>query len=534
MIRVRQIKVEINNDSFDIVQKKVPTKLKLSFKDSKDMTIVKKSIDARDKNSVLFNYEVNVLLVDEEKYLKKNKSSDIAKIEDVIYKSPKSGRVLLKNRPVVVGAGPCGLFCTLILAENGYNPILIERGERVEDRTNTVEQFWKRGILNTESNVCFGEGGAGTFSDGKLNTLVNDKEGRIKKVYDTFIQCGAPIEISYDSKPHIGSNALKDVIKNLRNRILKLGGTILYHSCLTNVEIVDNKIESIVINKRKRVPCDCLVLAIGHSARDTIEMLYDKGLNMESKAFAVGLRVQHSQKMISESQYGKFAKDLPPASYKLTYQASNNRGVYTFCMCPGGYVVNSSCEEGHLMINGMSNHERDSENANSAVVVTVDKKDFGPNPLDGMKYQRQLEALAFRKGNGKIPVQLLGDYKKNKISDHFGGINPVFKGKTSFANLNEIFPYYINDSIKEAMDDFGKKIKGFNNPDTILAGIESRTSSAIRMERDKDLVSNIKGIYPSGEGAGYSGGITTSAIDGIRTAEKIIEKYTNKSIKKDL
>lgn len=532
MIRVRQIKVEINKDSFDYLQKKVLSKLKITFNDLKEITIVKKSIDARDKNKVIYVYEVNVLLNDEDKILKKNKSNDVVKIEEEKYKEIKKGRVLLKNRPVVVGAGPCGLFCALILAENGYKPLLIERGERVEDRTNSVENFWKHGTLNPYSNVCFGEGGAGTFSDGKLNTMVNDKEGRIKKVYDTFIKCGAPSEISISNKPHIGSNVLKDVIKNIRNKIISLGGTIEYHSCLTNINIVDNKIESIIINKRKKVMCDCLVLAIGHSARDTIEMLYDKGLSMESKAFAIGVRVQHKQEMIDKSQYGKFAKDLPPASYKLTYQASNKRGVYTFCMCPGGYVVNSSCEEGHLMINGMSNHERDSENANSAVVVTVDKKDFGENPLDGIEFQRRLEALAFRKGNGKIPVQLLSDYKKNKISDHFGSINPVFKGSYSFANLNEIFPYYINDSIKEAMDDFDKKIKGFGNPDTILAGIESRTSSAVRIIRDENFISSILGIYPSGEGAGYSGGITTSAIDGIKTAEKIIEKYTNKSLVK--
>ena len=529
MIRVRQIKVEIKNDSFDYLQKKVLTKLKIAYRDLQEMKIIKKSIDARDKNNVLYVYEVNVKLVDEKKVLNKIKSSDVVEIQEETYKEIKKGRMLLKNRPIVIGAGPCGLFSALILAENGYKPILFERGERVEDRTVSVENFWKNGILNDESNVCFGEGGAGAFSDGKLNTLVNDKEGRIKKVFDTFIKCGAPSEISVSNKPHIGSNVLKDVIKNLRKRIIDLGGTIYYHSCLTNINIVDNKLESIIINKRKKIDCDVLVLAVGHSARDTIKMLYDKGLIMESKPFAIGLRVQHKQNLINNSQYGSFSKDLPPASYKLTYQAKE-RGVYTFCMCPGGYVVDSSCEKGHLIINGMSNFERDTENANSAVVVTVDKKDFGPNPLDGIEYQRKIEALAYRKGSGKIPVQLLSDYKKNKTSDHFGSINPVFKGKYSFANLNEILPYYINDSIKEAMDDFDKKIKGFANPDTILAGVETRTSSAVRIKRDDNYLSNIQGIYPSGEGAGYSGGITTSAVDGIKTAEKIIEKYTNRNL----
>ena len=530
MIRVRQIKIEVNKDSYDYLRKKVLTKLKISSDDLKEMIIVKKSIDARDKNNVLYVYEVNIELNDDSKKDTILKKTDVSLVEDIVEKEIIPGRVLLANRPVVVGSGPCGLFCALTLAENGYKPIIIERGEKVEEREKTVEKFWNEGILNKESNVCFGEGGAGTFSDGKLNTLINDKEGRIKKIYDTFIKCGAPIEISISNKPHIGSNVLKDVIKNIRNKIISLGGTIFYNSCLTDIIIKNNRIEEIIINDKKRLKCDCLILAIGHSARDTIKMLYDKGINMESKAFAIGVRVQHRQVDINKSQYGKFSKDLPPASYKLTYEASNKRGVYSFCMCPGGYVVNSSCEDNHLIINGMSNHERDSENANSAIVVTVNKDDFGPNPLDGIEYQRKLESLAYRKGLGKIPVQLLKDYKDNTISSKFGSIKPLFKGDYQFANLNEILPYYVNDAIKEAMDNFDKKIKGFNNPDTILAGIESRTSSAVRIKRDNDYISNVKGIYPSGEGAGYSGGITTSAIDGIKTAEKVIEKYTNKNL----
>jgi len=530
MIKVRQIKVEINKDNFDYLKKKIASKLKISINDIKEVIITKKSIDARDKNNILYIYETNIELNDESKNDKILRLNDVSLVEELKEKELKQGRVLLRNRPIVVGSGPCGLFCALTLAENGYKPIVIERGEKVEEREKTVEKFWNEGVLNKESNICFGEGGAGTFSDGKLNTLVNDKEGRIKKVYDTFIKCGAPSEISISNKPHIGSNVLKDVIKNLRNKIINLGGTIRYNSCLTDINIVNERIDSITINNSEMVKCDCLILAIGHSARDTIKILYDKGINMESKAFAIGVRVQHKQEDINESQYGKFSKLLPPASYKLTYEASNKRGVYSFCMCPGGYVVNASCEDKHLIINGMSNYERNSLNANSAIVVTVDKNDFGPNPLDGIEYQRKLESLAYRKGNGKIPVQLLEDYRKDQISDHFGSIKPLFKGDYEFANLNEIFPFYVNDAIKEAMENFDKKIKGFNNPDTILAGIESRTSSAIRINRDQDFISNIKGIYPSGEGAGYSGGITTSAIDGIKTAEKIIEKYTNKNL----
>ena len=413
----------------------------------------------------------------------------------------------------------------MLLAEDGYKPILIERGEPIEDRVNTVNLFWEKGILNEESNVAFGEGGAGTFSDGKLNTLVNDKDNRIKKVFSTFVECGAPEEILYLNKPHIGTNILRNVIINIRNKIIELGGEILYKSCMTDIEIIDNKIKSVIINKNKKINCEVLVLAIGHSARDTIEMLYKHNIKMCAKPFAVGVRIQHKQKMINESQYGKFSTLLPPASYKLTHKARNGRGVYTFCMCPGGYVVNSSSEKDHLIINGMSNYERNSENANSAVVVTVGPNDFGNNPLDGLTYQRNLEKKAFEVGSGKIPVQLFIDYKLNRKSTKFEDINPVFKGNYLFANLNDIFPDYINDSLKEGIEEFDKKIKGFGCDNSILAGVESRTSSAVKIERDEDFISNIYGIYPGGEGAGYSGGITTSSVDGIKIAEKIIEKY---------
>lgn len=530
VIRIRQIKINIENDNIDAIKKKIANKLKIGIKDLKDITIVKKSIDARDKNNILYTYEVNVLLNNEIKILKRVSSNDIFQVQEEKYVQPKPGEELLNKRPIIVGAGPCGLFCALILAENGYKPIVIERGEKVEDRIDTVNLFWEKGILNKASNVCFGEGGAGTFSDGKLNTLTNDKESRIKKVYNTFVSCGAPEEISYINKPHIGTNILRDVVINLRNKILSLGGEIFYNTCLTDIEISNNSIKSITVNNDKKIECDVLVLALGHSARDTIKMLYDHNLYMQTKPFAVGVRIQHKQEMINKSQYGKFDKLLPPASYKLTHQASNERGVYTFCMCPGGYVVNSSCEEGHLIVNGMSNYERDGENANSAVVVTIGPNDYGKNPMDGIEYQRRLEKLAYRKGNGKIPVQLWEDYKNNTISTEFKDIKPQFKGEYTFTNLNEIFPYYINDALKEGIEAMDKKIKGFASNDSILAGVESRTSSAVKIIRNEDLVSNINGIYPAGEGAGYSGGITTSAVDGIKIAEKIIEKYSNKSL----
>ena len=529
MIKIRQIKINVEKDSSDNLLNKVALRLKIEKKEIKKLNVVKKSIDARDKNNVLFIYEVDVCVNNEDVILKK-KIIDVEKSVDYNYIPPKCGKNKLNYRPIVVGSGPCGLFCTLLLAENGYKPILIERGEPMEDRVNTVNLFWEKGILNKESNVSFGEGGAGTFSDGKLNTLVSDKENRIKKVFNTFVECGAPKEILYLNKPHIGTNILRNVIVNIRNKIIELGGEILYKSCMTDIDVIDNRIKSITINGEEKINCDILVLAVGHSARDTIEMLYKHNLKISAKPFAVGVRIQHKQKMIDESQYGKFSNILPPASYKLTHQAKNGRGVYTFCMCPGGYVVNSSSEEKHLIVNGMSDYERNSENANSAVVVTVGPNDFGNNPLDGLTYQRNLEKKAFDIGNGKIPVQLFKDYKLNKLSTKFVDINPIFKGNYSFANLNDIFPDYINNSLKEGIEAFNKKINGFGCDDAILAGVESRTSSAIKIERDDDLVSNIYGIYPGGEGAGYSGGITTSSVDGIKIAEKIIEKYSNKCL----
>ncbi len=524
MIKIRQIKVNVENDSYDYLIKKVSTKLNINVNEIKKLNIIKKSIDARDKNNIMYIYEVDILTNNEEKILKRN-IKDVLKAEEMKYYPPKCGNNILVNRPIVVGSGPCGLFCTLLLAENGYKPLLIERGEKVEDRVNTVNLFWEKGILNKESNVSFGEGGAGTFSDGKLNTLVNDQNNRIRKVFNTFVECGASSEILYLNKPHIGTNVLRKVLVNIRKKIISLGGEIMYNTCMTDIEVLNNKIESITINNSKKIRCDVLVLAIGHSARDTIEMLYNHNMKMFPKAFAVGLRIQHEQKMINESQYGKYSNILPPASYKLTYQAKNGRGVYTFCMCPGGYVVNSSSEDNHLIVNGMSNYERDSENANSAVVVTVGPNDFGNNPMDGLEYQRKLEEKAYKLCNGKIPVQLLKDYKINKISTKFEEINPIFKGSYSFANLNDIFPDYINESIKEGIDNFNKKIIGFGCDSAILAGVESRTSSAIKIDRNENFESSINGIYPGGEGAGYSGGITTSSVDGIKIAERIIEKY---------
>jgi len=526
MLRIRQVKVEVSKNSDKEIINSISKKIKVSNDKIKKYSILKQSLDARNKDEIYYVYEVDVTVDNEKEILKKNRSNDISIASSNKYSFCIPSNLKVSSRPIIVGSGPAGLFCAYLLAEAGCNPIIIERGEQVEKRIKTVSSFWETGKLNPNSNVQFGEGGAGTFSDGKLNTLVSDENHRGRKVFETFVECGAPEEILYSYKPHIGTDLLVNVIKNLRNKIIKMGGTFLYETCLTDIIITNNKVVGIEVNHNDIIDCETLILAIGHSSRDTFEMLLDKGFNMEAKPFAVGVRVQHNQDMIDYSQYGeKYYKLLSKATYKLTYKASNGRGVYSFCMCPGGYVVNASSEDNHLVINGMSNHDRDGKNANSAIVVTVFPRDFGTNPLDGVKYQRMLEKKAYEIGKGKIPVQLLKDFYDNKITNSFGSVEPIFKGDYIFSNLNEILPHEISESLKEAFPNLGKKIKGFDNGDIILAGIESRTSSPVRIIRNEDYISNIKGVYPCGEGAGYAGGITSAAIDGLKVAEAILKKY---------
>lgn len=526
MIRIRQINVAIDEDENELITK-CAKKLKTNKENIEEYKIVKKSIDARDKQNIVFCYEVDIKAKNEDEILRKNKSKDIFEASNTQYEFKITGKQKMKNRPVIVGSGPAGLFCGYMLASYGYKPIIIERGEQIEKRVKTVETFWKEGNLNKESNVQFGEGGAGTFSDGKLNTLVKDKMGRNKKVLEMFVEAGAPNEILYLNKPHIGTDLLRNVIINLRNKIIDMGGDIRYNSCLTNIEIQDSHIKSIEINNNEKIETEVLILAIGHSARDTFRMLNKNKIKMEPKPFAVGVRVQHPQKKINYSQYGKFKDMLPPATYKLTYHSSNGRGVYSFCMCPGGYVVNASSEDRRLAINGMSNHSRDSKNANSAIVVTVIPNDFKGNLFGGLEFQEKLEEKTYEIGEGKIPIQTLKDFMENKKTEKIGSVELEMKGDYSLANLNEILPDYIAESLKEAFINFDKKIKGFANGDTILAAIETRTSSPVRIVRDELGQSNIKGIYPAGEGAGYAGGIMSAAMDGLKVAESIAKIYSN-------
>lgn len=525
MIRLRQIHVSIQNSETELLEK---CKKKLRIKSIiKNYKIVKKSIDARNKGNIFYSYEVDVEVQNEEEVLKKNKSKDVFKTPNEEYIFNISGNKKLNNNPVIIGAGPAGLFSAYMLAKYGYNPIIIERGEKIENRIKTVEDFWNNNNLNLNSNVQFGEGGAGTFSDGKLNTQVKDKFFRNKKVLEIFVQAGAPKEILYLNKPHIGTDKLREVVKNLREKIIQMGGTFRYNSLLTDIIIKDSKVKEIIINDNEKINTEVLIIAIGHSARDTFRMLYKKNIVMEPKPFAVGVRVQHCQEMINNMQYGNMSEFLEPAPYKLTFRSYSGRGVYSFCMCPGGYVVNASSEKDRLVINGMSNYKRESKYANSAIVVTVNPSDFRNELFGGMEFQESLESKAFFYGKGKIPVQKLEDFVNNKTSDDTGEINAIFKGKYNYSNLNNILPNFITDAIKEAFINFDKKIPGFANKNTILAAVETRTSSPVRIVRDENFQTNIEGIYPIGEGAGYAGGIMSAAMDGLKAAEQIAKKYRN-------
>ena len=518
MIRIRQVKIPVKKDSEEYIKTKLKKILNISSIDN--YKIIKKSIDARDKNNILYVYEFDIETKEENKILK-NKDVFISpntNYEFIINKSKK-----FDSKPIIVGSGPAGLFCAYMLATAGLNPIIIERGEKIEDRLKTVEKFFEKNILNPNSNIQFGEGGAGTFSDGKLNTLTKDKFNRHQKAFEIFVENGAPEEIMYLNKPHIGTDILRNVIINMRNKIISLGGEFRYKSQVTDLIIDNNKIKGVIINDTIELLSDIVVLAIGHSARDTFYMLNNHNLNMKPKNFAIGVRIEHPREMIDKSQYKDFYKLLPPASYKLTYQTTKGRSVYSFCMCPGGFVVNASSEENRLCINGMSNYKRDENNSNSALVVNVKTTDFNNELFGGLELQRELEEKAYKLGNGFIPIQIYKDFKNNKKTTKLGEIIPNTKGKYTLSNLNDILPKYISDSLKEAIPEFGKRIKGFDREDAILLGIETRTSSPIIIERNEYLCSSIEGLYPCGEGAGYAGGITTSAIDGIKVAEQIVK-----------
>lgn len=539
MIAVNQLKIEMRFDDKKAaaveeaaLRKKTAKVLGIPDAQIREIMILKHSIDARKKPRLFHVYTLGVCLkgkLQEEQAVKRSRNANVALFAPKPYIFPESGSEALAGRPVIIGTGPAGLFCGYMLARHGYCPILLERGDDVETRTKAVEAFWKDGKLNLDSNVQFGEGGAGTFSDGKLNTLVKDKDGRNREVLRIFVECGAPSDILYESRPHIGTDILRTVVANMRDFILEHDGSVRFGAKVTGLEISDGALTGVQVNDTDVIKTQNVVLAIGHSARDTFAYLHKIGVSMEAKSFAVGMRVEHSQRLINESMYGaEHGAKLPAAPYKLTAQTSAGRGVYSFCMCPGGYVVNASSEEGRLAINGMSYSDRGSKNANSAIIVQVSLDDYeGSGALSGVEFQRRLEERAYVLGNGKIPVQYFGDYVKNEPSvEREEGVKPCTKGEYMFTNLRGLLPSSCETAFLEAMEQFDRVICGYAGSDTVLAGIESRTSSPVRIHRGADLQSpSVRGLYPCGEGAGYAGGITSAAMDGILVAEKIASQY---------
>ncbi len=530
MIRINNVKIPLDCDD-KTLKAAAAKELHTDSSAIKTVSLFRRSVDARKKDNIFFLCSLDVEITgSEDKIIKKAKNA--SKVKPYSYSVPKwQGGA----SPVVVGFGPAGMFAALVLAQSGAKPIVLERGRDVDSRTADVDSFWKGGAINTESNVQFGEGGAGTFSDGKLNT--GTKDIRQRKVLEEFVFHGAPDEILYNAKPHIGTDKLKTTVKNLREDIIALGGTVMFETKLTGFEAKDGKISAVFAEKhgkKERIDTDSVILAIGHSARDTFEMLYDKKLPMEAKPFSVGARIEHLREKIDRAQYGRFAghKNLGAAPYKMNVTSTDGRGVYTFCMCPGGKVVNASSEEGKLVTNGMSEFARNDRNSNAALLVGVSPKDFaGDIPLAGMYYQRDLEEKAFLLGGGDFtaPVQRVEDFINDKASSRLGEVTPSISPGYSFQNLNRILPDYVSLGMKQAIIEMGKKLKGFDDGDALLTGVETRSSSPVRILRNNDTLQSVavQGLYPCGEGAGYAGGIISAAVDGIKCAEKIIEKSTS-------
>ena len=548
MIRISQLKLPCGHSEADL-EEKIRKTIKLKDRDTVRYRIRKHSIDARKKPQLFDIYTVDADLKmgikAERKLAAKLRNRNIAVVEESGYQFPPAGGEKMNTRPVVIGAGPAGLFCALMLAEHGYRPILLERGRCVEERAKDIDRYWESGKLDPSSNVQFGEGGAGTFSDGKLNTQINDKTGRSEKVLQVFTEAGAPEDIRYESKPHIGTDLLRVVIPAIRNRILAAGGDVRFEAQVTDLVIGDGSVRALVLADGSKLRTDTVVLAPGHSARDTIASLFQRGVPMEPKAFAVGLRVSHPQSLIDRAQYGVWEREemrelgLSAAPYKLTAKAASGRGVYSFCMCPGGYIVDASSEPSRIAVNGMSEHARGSGRANSAIVCTVGPEEYGTeHPLSGMYFQQELEEKAYRIGQGAIPVQryirMKENFEKRRNGEPVPADSPdpyltshdlCIRGRWTPADLSELLPRELTADFIEGMEEFDHKIPGFAGEEAFAAGIESRTSSPVRIPRGEDLQSRIRGLYPCGEGAGYAGGIMSAAMDGIRVAEAIRMRF---------
>ncbi len=539
MIRITEIKLPLEHESSDI-QAAIIKKLGINTADLLDYSIFKRGVDARKANAILLAYTVDVTVQGEAKILAKLRKDPHVKVApDTSYHFVAQAPSGLKNRPIIIGLGPSGLFAALILAQSGFKPLVLERGKAVRERTKDTFNFWRKSKLNTESNVQFGEGGAGTFSDGKLYSQIKDPKHYGRKVLNEFVIAGAPEEILYVSHPHIGTFRLVSMVEKMRETIIALGGEIRFESRVDDIEIAPNtegqsQVQAVVLQNGQRITTNHLVLAVGHSARDTFEMIYKRGIYIEAKPFSIGFRIEHPQSLIDSARHGPNAQHpiLGAADYKLVHHASNGRSVYSFCMCPGGTVVASASEANCVVTNGMSQYSRNERNANAGIVVGITPDiDFPGHPLAGMELQRKWEHQAFLLGGStyQAPGQLIGDFLVNKPSTQFGEVMPSYTPSVHLTNLDNALPEYVISAIREAIPQFAKQIKGFDLPDGILTGVETRTSSPIRIKRnDDDLQSiNTKGLYPTGEGAGYAGGILSAGVDGIRVAEAVALSLIN-------
>lgn len=531
MLRLTDIKLPLDHDE-QALESAILDKLKISKDQLISFNLFKRGYDARNNKNIQLIYTLDVEVKQQDELLQQfNKDSHVRLTPDMTYKFVAEAPANMEHRPVVVGLGPCGLFAALILAQMGFKPIILERGKEVRERTKDTFGFWRKKALNPESNVQFGEGGAGTFSDGKLYSQVKDRKHYGRKVLNEFVAAGAPEEIMYVSKPHIGTFKLVNMVEKMREKIISLGGEFRFSTRVEKLDLdsvgENYKIKGLHLSGGEYLECDKVVLAIGHSARDTFTSLFEQGVYIEAKPFSVGFRIEHEQSMIDKRRFGDNAGNpiLGAADYKLVHHCKNGRTVYSFCMCPGGTVVAAASEPGKVVTNGMSQYSRHERNANSAIVVGITpEEDFPGHPLAGIELQRSLEELAFHVGgeNYHAPAQLIGDFLAGKSSDEVGEVKPSYTPGITLTDLSKVVPDFVSNAIREAIPAFDRQIKGFAKNDGLLTGVETRTSSPICIKRDEDYQSiNVQGLYPAGEGAGYAGGIWSAGIDGIRVAEAV-------------